>query len=347
MKMLYPDNHKGFTVVELMISVTIGLILISAATATYIAQNRSYVAQESVAEINTQAKLAQDLIARDSRSAGFGVPLDMNAEPINGNTTIITPIDSAATSDAITIVSGFQMIGTIWPVGGAPGMPCPAAVPLGSTQFVINYSGTEGPNVTDKQYINIDGVEFVRVQNCNIPGGTTSCDTGTITIDRPLSQNFPLQDNNGDGLCDGGRPIYLIEDVTYCVDANSLLHRISRNGNPANCTALATSTDDIIAENIEDLQFAFAADQDGDGQTDNLGGTPAIDAADFQNGIAIADPSDITTVRINVLARSDKPDPNFAGLGNPPASVENRNHAPVNDNFKRRLWQIVVAIRNQ
>ena len=345
--MLYPDNHKGFTVVELMIAVTIGIILIAAATATYIAQNRSYVAQESVSEVNTQAKLAQDLIASDIRSAGFGVPIDMNAEPINGNTTIIQPIDNAGTSDAVTLVSGCQMIGTMWPVGGGPGMVCPANVPLGSNQFVINFAGTEGPNLTDKRFINIDGIEFVQVLNCNIPGGSTSCDTATITIDRPLSQDFPLQDNDGNGLCDGGRPIYLVEDVTYCVDANNLLHRITRNGNPVNCTGIATSTDDIIAENIEDLQFSFAADQNGDGQTDNLGGTLAVDAPDFQNAAAIADPTTITAVRVNVLARSDKPDPNFAGFGNPPATVENRNHAPTNDNFKRRWWQTVIAMRNQ
>ena len=46
-------NNTGFTIIELLIAILISMMLIAAATATYIAQNRSFTAQESVSEVNT------------------------------------------------------------------------------------------------------------------------------------------------------------------------------------------------------------------------------------------------------------------------------------------------------
>jgi prepilin-type N-terminal cleavage/methylation domain-containing protein len=346
MKMPHLKSERGYTLTELIIAIAIGTILIAGASATYVTQNRSYVAQESVSEINTQSKIAHDLIVNDIRSAGFGIPTDMNQDPINGFTNIVTPVDNTNTPDAITLVGGYRMIGTLWPAGVGPGAPCPATIPLGSTQVRIIYTGTDAPNTTNNRFLSIDGVDFVQVQACTL-GGNGSCDNNTITIDRPLSQEFPLLDTDGDGLCDTGRPVYLVEDATFCVDNNSILRRIRRNANPNNCTGTATSENEAIAENIEDLQFAYAIDANADGRIDDQNGNGTVDAGDFLNGAAVADPSTIRAVRVNILARADRPDPNYLGLGNPPAAIENRNHNPTNDNFRRRWWQSITAMRNQ
>jgi prepilin-type N-terminal cleavage/methylation domain-containing protein len=343
--MLYHKHNYGYTLIELVIAMAIGTILIAAASATYVAQNRSYVAEESISETNTQSKIAQDLLVNDMRSAGFGVPTDMNIDPINGFTTIATPVDSAVNSDAITVVGGFRMVGTLWPPGVNPGSPCPAVVPLGTQQVRIINNGIEGPNMTDNRFISIDGINFATIQNCTILGGI--CDSNTLTIDRPLSQNFPVVDIDGDGLCDSGRPVYVVEDATFCVDNNAVLRRIRRNAIPGACASIATSDDDAIAENIEDLQLAYAVDFNNDGQIDDQNGSGTVDAGDFINGGLVINPATIRAVRINILARTDKPDPNYQGLGSPPVAIENRAHAQVPDNFKRRWWQSMITMRNQ
>ena len=51
-------------------------------------------------------------------------------------------------------------------------------------------------------------------------------------------------------------------------------------------------------------------------------------------------------IRLNLLARTARPDPNFQGQGNPPAAIENRNHSSTDDSLRRRLWQMEVALRN-
>ena len=344
--MPYHKEIKGYTLIEIMIAIAISLVLIAGASATYIAQNRSYVAQESISEVNTQSKIAQNIIANALKSGGFGTPAEMDLDPVNGYTAVVTQVDNFDAPDAITIVGGFRMIGTLWPNGGGPGMACPASVPLGASQVSINYSGTERFNTSDKRFISIDGVDFAQISNCT-PDGNGDCNPNAITIDRSLSQSFPLVDDDGNGTCDTGRPIYLIEDVTFCVDAASSLRRIRRNANVAGCTGAGTSDDDEIAQNIEDLQFAYAMDADGDGQTDDIDSNGIIDSADFMNGNMVTDPSTIRAVRINVLARADRADPNFKSQGNPPAGIENRAHNPTNDDFRRRWWRTIVTMRNQ
>jgi hypothetical protein len=71
------------------------------------------------------------------------------------------------------------------------------------------------------------------------------------------------------------------------------------------------------------------------------------DFVDGDDPAIVADPSIIRAVRINILARADKPDVNYTGLGNPPLAIENRVHGQPNDNFRRRLWQKIITIRNQ
>lgn len=334
---LCKDNN-GYTIGELMVAIVIGTLLIAAAAGTYIAQNRSYTTQESVSEINTQSKIAHDMISNDIKTAGFGVPDDMNADPINGYTSVITPVDSNTQTDAITIVGGFRRIGTLWPAGGGPGIACPAEIKMGSTQVSIILSGTVGANTSDRRYLSFDGVDYAIVQSCTM--SDDNCSSGTITLDRPLTATYPMIDTDSNGSCDEGRPVYLVEDVTYCVDEDSTLRRIRRNANVTDCTGTETSDNEAIAENIEDLQFAYALDADNDGMLD--GGGYIINWSPVSN-----DPSEIRTIRVSVLARADKPDTDYSGQGNPPASIENRDHSQTADNFRRRWWQKTVTVRNR
>lgn len=331
-------SDRGYTLAELMIAILIGTVLIAAASATYVAQNRSYSTQESVSELNTQSKIAQDLIANDVKSAGFGTPDDMNSDIINGFTSLITPVDSSTSSDAVTIVGGFRMIGTLWPAGSSSTIACPATVAMGSTQIRISYSGADGPNMTDKRFLTIDGIEFVEVQSCTL--GSNGICTNSITIDRPITQDYPLLDTDGDTYCNTGRPVYLVEDVTFCLDANSALRRIRRSSpaSAATCTGINTSDNDVIAANIEDLQFRYDRDTNSDGMPE----TGFVDAPTVHD--STFDPT-IRAIRINILATADKADSDYTAQGNPPSVIENRSHTSTGDDLRRRWWQNIATIR--
>jgi type IV pilus assembly protein PilW len=72
----------GLTLIELMISITIGLVVVGAVTYVYVGSKGAYRGNESVARIQEAGRFALDSIARDIRRAGaLGC----------GSTTSITP----------------------------------------------------------------------------------------------------------------------------------------------------------------------------------------------------------------------------------------------------------------
>ncbi len=335
--------NKGFSLVEVMIAIVIGMILISAVSATYVVQNRSHTTQESVSEVNTQSKIANDLISNDIKGTGYGTPADLSATPANGSTTIVVPFDSSSGPDAVTIVGGFNEVGEVWPIGLSPSSNISCAstnknkyIRIGTNTFDIILTGEQEPAAN--MLMTLDSVEFIQLANA-----VTTGDTTRATLVDNLSKSIGPEDTTGDLFCDKGRPIYFVEGITYCVDIDSVLHRITGSADAVNCQGTGTFTDDVIAENIEDLQFAYAIESDPD--DDNPMDIDASGNVLFYD--SVASPIQIRAMRINVLARADRPDHSFKDKGAPPDVIENHDITDTIDDFRRRWWITTVRLRNQ
>lgn len=63
-------RQRGFTLVELMISMLLGLVIIGGATGVILANRQSYRANEGLSQIQESARTAFELLARDVRQAG-------------------------------------------------------------------------------------------------------------------------------------------------------------------------------------------------------------------------------------------------------------------------------------
>jgi type IV pilus assembly protein PilW len=64
-------NPNGFTLVELMVSMGIGMVIIAAVTTTFMSQTRIYNAQEQINEMQQNARGALDIISRELKMAGY------------------------------------------------------------------------------------------------------------------------------------------------------------------------------------------------------------------------------------------------------------------------------------
>lgn len=67
-------NEAGFTLTELMITVAIFAIVLTAVFSSFTSQFKSYQTQEDVALVQGDIRSAAEMLTRDIRNAGFGVP---------------------------------------------------------------------------------------------------------------------------------------------------------------------------------------------------------------------------------------------------------------------------------
>ncbi len=350
--MITRNNNKGFTLIESMVAVVISSILIAAVSATYIVQSRSYTAQDDVAELNTQAKMAHDMIKNTIKGAPFSFNPNM-ADNVpafiftSSATDVISPRDSGgAGPDAITILTTLE-IGHMWPTGQSPasGITCDGvslpAPGLQTEQLNADLVITGTVEPIAGSFLLLSGREFAIVSSYT-PA------TSSVTFSAQTGQVHRLSDTTGNNICNRGATVYMLIDTTFCVDANNLLRRIRMGSVPATCTGtFGGEFNQVIAENVEDLQFAYAVDanpQDGviDGSADLL------DAPDFVDIPPASNFSRIRAVRINILTNTTRAGTSFAGLGNPPLFIENNGYAQpaAGDNFKRRWMQSIVLIKN-
>ncbi|HEX2975015.1 MAG TPA: prepilin-type N-terminal cleavage/methylation domain-containing protein [Bacteroidales bacterium] len=65
------DGARGFTIVELLVAMGIGLVLIAALYNLFTIQNKSFNTQELIVEMQQNARAAMDMMASEIRMAGY------------------------------------------------------------------------------------------------------------------------------------------------------------------------------------------------------------------------------------------------------------------------------------
>lgn len=93
-------RSRGFTLIELMIAMLLGLLVVAAAGAIFVSNRQTYVATESLGRVQESARTAFELMARDIREAG-GNPCDRRATVANVVDPTITATWWAAWNDGV------------------------------------------------------------------------------------------------------------------------------------------------------------------------------------------------------------------------------------------------------
>ena len=371
--------ERGFTLIELMISIVISSVLVAAGYTILTTTHKATISNERAVGTQQNTRVAMELIARDIKQAGFGMPPAPNT-PVGGTAgncatgaagttaAAIRPVDNNS-AIPLTAVNdtGADTISLVVPRtnstnGAVPGWVLASAAPSGGTgsfttvtltSTAVNEMVAEGMLNGSGAYISLGGVVTVPV---------TSSSGATITLGTPTYApiNFPA-----------GTQVYLLQCVTYqvatgaanCGSAGPCLTRTVDSG-----TAPTITTS--LVDGVEDLQFAYACD--GCNTTINAGipnsviddfnANNTFDVADFQtNRVWVAgtfDPATIRLVQINIVARQTAIDQGTgegiqAGALSGPLQVS--DHLPSNDagyaaatyqSFRRRFLTRTVDTRN-
>ena len=84
------NKERGFTLVELLIAMTIGLIILAALSSTFLMQRKIYDVQEQIVEMVQTARAAMDMMTSEIRMAGYDPRGTANATITNADASSIT-----------------------------------------------------------------------------------------------------------------------------------------------------------------------------------------------------------------------------------------------------------------
>jgi type IV pilus assembly protein PilW len=62
---------RGFTIIELVIAMAIGMVVLGALYSLFSVQNRTFLLQEQIVEMQQNARSGMEIMLRDMRMAGY------------------------------------------------------------------------------------------------------------------------------------------------------------------------------------------------------------------------------------------------------------------------------------
>lgn len=347
-KPLFLMEQSGFTLVEILIAMGMAAVVGMIGYVVFTTSNWSYKVQEDVSELQQTVRFGMERLSKDLRTAGFGLPDPPFSLTFTGITNPITSTmvltNSSVGADSVTIIGIGYEAGTL---SMGANTDCNVS---GASKICLDNDGLGAPNsnnfftgtttfvyVPNRRYISINGSLFIELN-----GTQTDADrlAGKLAFGIALDRTYP-----------DSTLVYIIQAVQYTV---STTQTGCSTANPcmvsADYTLLRGGTVPgdglVVAENIEDLQFAYGVDASPlDGRIDYTG---AYGTADLLN--APADPSAVIAVRANIVARTRNLAPKGAATFSRQCledrSADTACTGAALDGYRRRSLTKLVKVRN-
>lgn len=272
-------NQWGFTITELMISLAIAGVVMGALYSLFISEQKVLSVQDQDAEMHQAARAAMDVMVREFRMIGYGVPNSSwagCADPCPP--TKITPTPTAT---SITFRGNLGATRTtltndhacLLYLAGTP--ECTTGL---TTLAVDSASGFETGDTI-----------YVEGQTYTTAPFSTYWHTATVTAP-PTATTIPISAGLNFEYVRGST-VHVVKTVTYAFDDSE--KQITRDGQP-------------LAENIKQLQLSYDFQK-------NAGISPPVWTLpnDGGDGDTTNDTSNIRTINISVIARTPRPDPTY------------------------------------
>ena len=290
-------NQRGFTLIELMVSLVIGLLLSAAIVKIYADTSQIYRFQGAVSEVQENGRFASAFLRRTARLAGnFGCDA---SKPISASTLS----DAEATrlefySMASPLPQPAQPIGGVDGGGTNPDELILRGSTGGGVRLLVNPGGpADDLMVESDSGITVVADTFGVISDCdrtdifkiNSVGNAAAGDT--IDFDGTLGATYTT---------DRGARVQEIESIRYCIGpatawtAANNIQALKLLRNPRAGQTCARHGDELV-EGIQNLQVRYGIDTNNDGFANRYITAPAAGSTDWAN---------VKTLRVELVARS-------------------------------------------
>jgi len=327
--MLAIQKQRGFTVVEIMVSMALGLIVMAMVLNVFINTKQSHIQNDRISDVLENGRFAVRQLENDLKTVGYmGGMYDTSLLYQDTSLSIASAADCGTTSETdwafdVTTYKHIQFINK-------------ATASAASTQHKCISSSAIQPD-TDvlviKRTYTIDETNNASKTD-NSPYLRTDYSSGCLWWYNSSSSTAPT---GGNCPTSGFKDWRYITNIYY-------IRKTNDNGEviPTLCRKSLTSAsnapvmaDTCLAEGIEKFHVQFGIDTSSprDGVPDRYLSDPT--PAQMQR---------VTSAKIYVLARADKEDPVFAN--NKTYNFGNYTNYAPGDNYYRRVYSTTVLLRN-
>ncbi len=287
------DQQHGFSMVELMIAITISLLLLAGVIQIFLASRQTYTMQDGMSRLQENARYALGRITQDIARSGYLGCSDSAEIVVQNHLT-----DQSGGYDFSTAVTGEDNTG----VDGTDTL----TVRYGSSGAIsltglLNDAKT-GEDVApldsaNANYSNLDQYDVLTVSDCeqasifmitNDPdssGGTIEHDTGIVAPSGPNQGQSNADAEVGGTFITQGKGssqanAFKTSRATYLVDASS-----SGTGNSLYVNSV--DPDNELIEGVEDFQVQFGVNNDSDLGADRYVDADDVGAANWNNVVSV------------------------------------------------------------
>ncbi|MEH6469636.1 MAG: PilW family protein [Halopseudomonas sp.] len=338
-----PIRQSGFSMVELMVALVLGLFLTTAVLQTFISAKETYEFQQELSAIQENGRFAMTFLTKDIRAADFwGCMADGDG---SASTSIQSILSGAASSNVFAAgVAGFNK------------------VPAASTGYTAWFGGTAQPDAIVLQGARDSGITVDKVPSTTNPNihlsSTDGIKKGDILLVSDCSEGVMFQvtdtpnpsdkiilhnqnggsvnetpgnKQNGLGIIfDDSATVFQAESIRYWI-------RAGVSGEPA--LIRGTETDawtagDELVEGVENIQFLYGVDLNDDKTANYFVDADVVNAA--------GDMDKVVSIQVHLVVRSFRDnmvEPTLIDFYGGPKSV--------NDHRMRKIFVSTIAIRNR
>jgi len=341
---------RGFSLVELMVAMTLSLLLLGGVVAIFASSRSSYETTEKLSRIQENGRFALDQFVHDIRASGF---LGCSREPLVF-TSVITPgnflYDFVDVNGHFKSVSGFQYTSGSW----TPSLPTDAGLPAtkrlipGSDVLALRMPARDiAPQKLQKDLaLDTDPLVFPASASTFQPSDVVmlySCGRQAFFQATAFDTSTGTMTHGQTGLNVTNKLYFQpVAEFTQAVPVQTVIYYVAEKSDTDTTPSLWRKTDaqapEELAEGVEQMQLDYGVDTDNDYAVDT-----------YQPADAVTNWDRVYSVRVALLVRSlerygaDKD----ASTHDLLTGTDKVTVAAPNDGFYREVFTTTVVIRNK
>lgn len=330
----------------------LGLLIIAGIGQIYLAAKRSYEIQNTIARLQDAGRYTSGVLTEDIRRAGYWGLMDMRSSPGLINTGLAAPAPAIYPTGAVVPAATCALSSSDW------GRMIKQNI-FGLNDSVTGYDCLNGNwargdvlvvRYADPRPVTGFDPDALYIRTAPLQASVVYGDPAAPSIPPPPNPSLANYVTATNTLSAGGTEDNEVIAYAYFLANSSNATECGKSGAPP-LPALAREELDTsparpgwpikreLLTGVEQLQFQYGVDTDGDGSVDIYRNADAVTTGNQW--------PDVKAVRFWVLVRDDCPDPAYTDTGTyVMGDLSGASAYAPNDHFHRALYTSTVALRN-